>query len=62
MTAFQIDREFVNTFRKNADASQPPHIGFDMNRIDALFVRIEVENICQLSGNVFKIKMLKRSK
>ena len=37
----------MNALRKYADAAQTPHIGFDMHRVDALLIDINVEGLRQ---------------
>ena len=47
----------MNSFCKDADSTQAPHVGFDVDRINPLFVDIHFENLGQLVGagieNVF---------
>ena len=38
----------MDAFRKDADSTQTTHIGFDMDRINTLFIDINVENLRQL--------------
>lgn len=50
----------MDAFRKDADSTQTSHIGFDMDRVDPLFIDINVENLGQLvcaglENVVFKI-------
>jgi len=49
----------VNALRKNADSTQPTHIGFDMDRVNPLFVDINVENLCQPVCTGFENVVLK---
>jgi hypothetical protein len=44
---FQIYQKLVNALGKDGDSTQPPHIGFDMHRVDPLFVDFNVENLRQ---------------
>ena len=50
----------MNALRKDADAAQTPHIGFDMHRVDALLIDINVESLrqraCAGSENVVMVK------
>ncbi len=50
----------MNALGKNADSTQTPHIGFDMHRVDALLIDINVESLRQrgctgIENVVFKI-------
>jgi hypothetical protein len=47
MLPLQIHQKFVDGFGKDADSTQPPHVGFYMYRVEPLFVHIDLENLCQ---------------
>ena len=48
MVSFEVDQKFVDTFRKNTDSTQAPHVGSDMHRVQSLLVDSDIENFRQL--------------
>jgi hypothetical protein len=46
--AFQIDHETMDGPDKDTDASQAGHVGFNMNRVDALAAGVDLEQLGKL--------------
>ena len=51
MISFQIYQKPVNGLRENADTPQFLHIGFNVDRIQALFCGINAKHIDQFAGD-----------
>ncbi len=47
MLAFEIVEKFRDRFDEQADPSQVPHIGFDMNGVHTLLFQVNLESLGQ---------------
>lgn len=57
--AFEVDQKLENRLAENTDPPEPAHVGFDVNRIDALVFGVNTEDHGQLVGDGIEHHLVK---